>query len=204
MRMHFSSLLVVYPGFAELQVAAALDLLRGHTALTVATKERAPVRSEGGLQVQPDASWRSLIDRRFDLLLIPGAVDIELAFNDADLRALLRAAAPHAKLIGAICGGPMILAGAGALGAHRYTTNVSRELRAFLGAPETQFVDADLVLDGKLLTARGHAYGRFALAVATAMNIDTAPPARYVLQGVTNDGDDALAGAPLVQGPVNA
>ena len=201
--MDSSTLLVVYPGFAELQVAATLDLLRGHSALTVATAELAPVRSEGGLRVQPDAAWRALVDRHFDLLLIPGAVDIEFPFSNADLRALLRAAAPRARLIGAICGGPMILAGAGVLGAHRYTTNFAPERRSFLGAPETGFVDTDLVRDGKLLTARGHTYGRFALAIAKAMNIDTTALAHYVLQGIANDGDAAPTAVPLVRNPAS-
>lgn len=189
MRTETSALLCIYPGFAELQIAAALDLLRGRTELTVAAAERAIVRNEGGLPVQPDAAWRELITSKFDVLVLPGAVDIEFPFRHPDLHALLRAAVPRARVVGAICGGPVILAGAGALGGRRYTTSFSREQRDFLGVSDSGFVDADVVTDGNLVCARGHAYGRFALTVAAAAGIDSTRLARYVLQGATDAGN---------------
>lgn len=176
-------LLLVYPGFAELQVAAALDLLRERAALTVAAQRREPVRSEGGLAVMADATWGEVRGQRFDAVLVPGAVDLREAWQDDTLAALLAEAAQAATVVGAICGGPVLLHRAGLLAGRRWTTNFNAAQRASLGVPEAGWVDVDLVRDGPFVTARGHAHGRFALAVAEALGIDAAPLRRYVLQG---------------------
>lgn len=176
------ALLLVYPGFAELQVAPALDLLRGEVEVVVAAPARGAVRSEGGLAVLPEATWEELAGQPFAAVLVPGAIDLKAAYHHAALPALLAAAASGAEVVGAICGGPMLLHSAGLLDGRRYTTNFSAEQRALLGAPEGSYVDDELVVDGRLITARGHAHGRFGLAVAEALGIDVAPLRHYVLQ----------------------
>lgn len=178
-------LLCIYPQFAELQVAPALDLLRGHADLTVAAATRDPVPSEGGLSVLPNAAWPELRGARFDALVLPGAVDLKQAWEDTTLHDALRDLAPRTRVIAAICGGPMVLHAAGLLRGRRYTTNFTAEQREFLGVSGAEFVDDDVVIDRDLITARGHAHGRFGLALAEALGIGTARLRRYVLGATT-------------------
>ncbi|PYE53769.1 DJ-1/PfpI family protein [Deinococcus yavapaiensis KR-236] len=161
---------LVYPGFSEFEVTVALTLLNRRYQVVNVGLSREPVRGEGGLLVQPERSLDDVRSEEFAAILVPGAADMAVLADQPALSALLRGAHARGALLGAVCGGPFALGQAGVLDGVPYTVTFTAEQRAVLGVfPEGTFEFRDVVRSENVITAQGHAFVEFGLAVAEAL-----------------------------------
>ncbi|MFD9982436.1 type 1 glutamine amidotransferase family protein [Streptomyces massasporeus] len=146
--------LAVYDTLADWETGhATAQLARtGHEIRTVGPST-APVRSIGGLRVQPDLALDDLRPEDSALLILPGAdlwdTTDDLAPFGRTARAFLDAGVP----VAAICGATAGLAREGLLDDRDHTSAVSFYLAATGYAGGGRYVEADAVTDGLLITA---------------------------------------------------
>ena len=162
--------LLMYPGFSEFEVMVALNLLARCYQVVCVGLTLEPLTGEGGLRVLPERTIQEVRPESFAVVLIPGAVDLEVLADVPALDTFLRDMHAQGKLLGAICGGGFALAKAGLLEGLPYTVTFTAEQRAFLGVfPEAGFEYRDVVRSGHIITAQGHAFVEFGLEVAGAL-----------------------------------
>ncbi|MFB6847999.1 DJ-1/PfpI family protein [Streptomyces sp. NPDC056373] len=146
--------LAVYDTLADWETGhAAAHLARaGHEIRTVGPST-APVRSIGGLRIQPDLALGDLRPEDSALLILPGAdlwdTSGDLAPFARTARAFLDAGVP----VAAICGATAGLAREGLLDDRDHTSAVSFYLAATGYAGSGRYVDTDAVTDAGLVTA---------------------------------------------------
>ncbi|WP_420076726.1 type 1 glutamine amidotransferase family protein [Streptomyces sp. JL3001] len=146
--------LAVYDTFADWETGhATAHLARaGHDIRTVGPATR-PVRSIGGLSVQPDLALDDVRPEGSSLLILPGAdlwdAGDDLAPFARKAREFLDAGVP----VAAICGATAGLAREGLLDDRAHTSAVSFYLAATGYGGGERYVDADAVTDGALITA---------------------------------------------------
>ncbi|WCD98419.1 glutamine amidotransferase [Streptomyces sp. HUAS 31] len=146
--------LAVYDTFADWETGhATAHLARaGHDIRTVGPATR-PVRSIGGLSVQPDLALDDVRPEDSSLLILPGAdlwdAGDELAPFARKAREFLDAGVP----VAAICGATAGLAREGLLDDRAHTSAISFYLAATGYGGGERYVDADAVTDGALITA---------------------------------------------------
>jgi putative intracellular protease/amidase len=146
--------LAVYDTFADWETGhATAHLARaGHDIRTVGPATR-PVRSIGGLSVQPDLALDDVRPEDSSLLILPGAdlwdAGDDLAPFARKAREFLDAGVP----VAAICGATAGLAREGLLDDRAHTSAVSFYLAATGYGGGERYVDADAVTDGALITA---------------------------------------------------
>ncbi|HZF88971.1 type 1 glutamine amidotransferase family protein [Streptomyces sp.] len=135
------------PGHATAHLARA-----GHDIRTVGPAT-APVRTIGGLRVQPDLALADVRPEDSSLLILPGAdlwdTSDDLAPFARKAREFLDAGVP----VAAICGATAGLAREGLLDDRAHTSAVSFYLAATGYRGGEKYVDADAVTDGGLITA---------------------------------------------------
>jgi putative intracellular protease/amidase len=135
------------PGHATAHLTRA-----GHEIRTVGPTT-APVRTLGGLRVQPDLALAGLRPEDSALLILPGAdlwdTSDDLAPFARKAREFLDAGVP----VAAICGATAGLAREGLLDDRAHTSAVSFYLAATGYRGGERYVDADAVTDGRLITA---------------------------------------------------
>ncbi|MFI8889198.1 type 1 glutamine amidotransferase family protein [Streptomyces paradoxus] len=146
--------LAVYDTLADWETGhATAQLARtGHDIRTVGPSAD-PVRSVGGLRIQPDLALDDLRPEDSALLILPGAdlwdTSDDLAPFARTARAFLEAGVP----VAAICGATAGLAREGLLDDRDHTSAVSFYLAATGYAGGGRYVEADAVTDGALVTA---------------------------------------------------
>ncbi|MFJ8047636.1 type 1 glutamine amidotransferase family protein [Streptomyces luteogriseus] len=146
--------LAVYDTLADWETGhATAQLARtGHEIRTVGPSTD-PVRSVGGLRIQPDLALDGLRPEDSALLILPGAdlwdTSDDLAPFARTARAFLDAGVP----VAAICGATAGLAREGLLDDRDHTSAVSFYLAATGYAGGGRYVEADAVTDGPLITA---------------------------------------------------
>ncbi|MFG3717076.1 type 1 glutamine amidotransferase family protein [Streptomyces massasporeus] len=146
--------LAVYDTLADWETGhATAQLARtGHEIRTVGPST-APVRSIGGLRVQPDLALEDLRPEDSALLILPGA---DLWDTTDDLAPFARAARTFLEAgvpVAAICGATAGLAREGLLDDRDHTSAISFYLAATGYAGGGRYVEADAVTDGPLVTA---------------------------------------------------
>ncbi|MGW6791223.1 type 1 glutamine amidotransferase family protein [Streptomyces chartreusis] len=146
--------LAVYDTFADWETghATAHVARAGHDIRTVGPATR-PVRSIGGLSVQPDLALEDVRPEDSSLLILPGAdlwdAGDDLAPFARKAREFLDAGVP----VAAICGATAGLAREGLLDDRAHTSAISFYLAATGYGGGERYVDADAVTDGALITA---------------------------------------------------
>lgn len=161
--------IVLLDGFADWEVG--LFAAAGRAWLGARIRFHAPggrpVRSMGGLAAMPDAALEDLRTGDHDALALIGSSGWE-ADGAPDLTDLVRGDLAAGRPVGAICGGTVAAARAGALDDRRHTSNAAAYLiehaRGYRGA--AHYVDGPrAVVDGSLVTAPGTAPASFATAM---------------------------------------
>lgn len=151
-----SVLVVVPPGFEEIETLTPVDLLRraGAEVILAALDPEVSgarwVTGRCGVVLQADTLLASVGERRFDLLLLPGGPGVKVLRADGRAARLARAFVDQGRPVAAICAAPTILGDAGLLEGRRYTAHASvhPELPSALGGKR-------VVEDGLLITSRG-------------------------------------------------
>lgn len=178
--------LLLFPTFSEFEVTVALSLVPStHEVVTLALDE-STVKSEAGLLCQPHHKLSDLEPTDLDVLIIPGG-DMEPLIDAEPLFAFVGELHKQNKLLAAICSGPFVLARAGVLAGLPYTVSHSKEARDFLGCyDEATFRYEDIITAGNIITAQGHAFVAFGLAVAKHLNPDLSADAYAFYEGRGN------------------
>ncbi|MDA0709721.1 MAG: DJ-1/PfpI family protein [bacterium] len=126
-----------------------------------------PLVSESGLTYLPNQTISQVMaEPDTDALIIPGG---SIFPQREGLTQLIKKLDSERKLLAAICNGPQYLGPAGVLDTHRFTTSNSRgKIRALNVTdpfPWEKYVDKRVVLDRRIITAKGRAFVDFTFAV---------------------------------------
>lgn len=145
-------LVLLAPGFEEIEAVTPIDLLRraGARVVVASVTGEPAVTGRCQMTLHADARFADVIDHAFDLLLIPGGPGVQTLRSDGRAARLARAQVQAGRPVAAICAAPTVLADAGLLADRRFTAHFSvhAELPAALaGEP--------VVEDGPIITSRG-------------------------------------------------
>lgn len=151
--MNKSCLVLVPPGFEEIEVVTPVDILRrANIKVTLAGVGLDSLWAKGkqGMSLQLDALLPDVKGESFDSLLLPGGPGVQTLVESEAVISLVRLFYAAQKPIGAICAAPLVLYKAGILEGKKYTAHfsVSHTLtHMHLGSP--------VIVDGNLITANG-------------------------------------------------
>lgn len=163
---------LVFPDITQLDLTGpqqVLSRLPGAEQVLV-WKTRAPVRSESGLMLAPDATYADCPP--LDMICVPGGPGMNALLTDADTIAFLQRMAPKAKYVTAVCTGSLVLGAAGLLRSKRAATHwAAMEFLPKFGATP---VEERVVVDGNIITGGGVTAGiDFGLKVAAEVAGET-------------------------------
>ncbi|QWG46007.1 glutamine amidotransferase [Bacillus mycoides] len=161
-------LLFVYPTFAEFEITVATALLKNKYEIITAGVTKEMVISETGLQVQPHIELNEVRVEEYEGILIPGGDAIHM--KEAELLfSVIRQFSEKEKLVAAICAGPYALARAGLFKEISYTATIDyQKLDCF---PVENFVYEEVVQQSHIITAQGHAFVPFGIAIASYFGV---------------------------------
>ncbi|QUG85083.1 DJ-1/PfpI family protein [Bacillus nitratireducens] len=161
-------LLFVYQTFAEFEVTVATALLKKKYEIITAGLTKELIISETGFQVQPHIELSEVRVEEYEGIIIPGGDEVHM--KDADiLFSVIRQFFEKEKLVAAICAGPYALAKAGLFKEISYTATIDyQKLDCF---PVENFVYKEVVQHSNIITAQGHAFVPFGIAVASYFGV---------------------------------
>lgn len=155
--------ILVFDGVLTSDVTAPAEVLGAatrqewfstHQVLLVAAKDNRQIRTEEGLKIMADATIAEEIP--LDVLIVPGAYDMEPLLNDKQLIRYIQRTAKTARWIASNCAGAFILGKAGILEGRRATTWRGGEEDLRMRFPQVTVVpEENVVIDGNLITSRG-------------------------------------------------
>ncbi len=148
-------LLLLHPGFEEIEAVTPVDLMR-RAEIQVTTASVAPgleVTGGRGMTWIADALLSECEGMDYDMLLIPGGPGVGTLRKHPQVLSLIRPSDLEGRFIAAICAAPLVLLDAGILAGRTLTSfpDAEPELRPALKA----YVSDRVVRDGKLVTSRG-------------------------------------------------
>lgn len=160
------ALIILHPGFEEMEAVAPIDLLTraGVAVVQASTSGTLLVEGRNGISLQANHLLADVAGQDFDAVILPGGPGIKELRNDARIVDCLRRHHAAGRLVAAICAGPLLLLDAGLTKGIAYTAHPSTLEE--LGEPCNQAV----VTDGNIMTSRGAGTAtEFALALVQAL-----------------------------------
>lgn len=151
--MHKRCLVLVPPGFEEIEVVTPVDVLRrGKVQVVLAAVEGQSrmVKGKHQLSLEVDALLEDVLQEPFDGLLLPGGPGVQTLLESKEVLSLVQAFDKQEKPLGAICGAPLVLYRGGLLEGRKYTAHFSVAhtlTHIHLGSP--------VIVDKNLITANG-------------------------------------------------
>jgi 4-methyl-5(b-hydroxyethyl)-thiazole monophosphate biosynthesis len=174
-----SVLVLVFPRFSEYEIAVALSVLhQGGAVVTTVGLDGMPVRGEAGLTVVPDGSLAHAAPAHVDAVVVPGADDFRHLVDVPALYEWMKKVARRTPtpILAGISSGTYVLARAGLLNNHRYTTPFPEETRRALSVfPAEGFQPDPVVADGRVLTAHGRAFVEFGITLGRLLGLPFDP-----------------------------
>jgi len=142
-------------GCEELEAITITDLLvRAGVEVTTAGLDDQPVTASRGTTIIPDTSIDTVLDRTFDLIVLPGGLPGADHLRDNDkILTLLKNHAGEGKYIAAICAAPKAVAAAGLLDGKKATAYPG--VLEALGNDQIDVKHTAIEIDGKIVTSRG-------------------------------------------------
>lgn len=163
-----------YDGFCEFEVVLLGLIFREKNVFTAALENKVYI-SEEKQKFLPDKTVGELNPDEIDLFVVPGGNPSYL-FDNTVLRDFITTLNSKNKHIGAICGGPSLLASYGILDNKRCTGDSSgiREDEDYIELfQKAHVLNEDVVIDGNIITSTGQAFVEFAVELGKLMNIYT-------------------------------
>ncbi|HSP15565.1 MAG TPA: DJ-1/PfpI family protein [Thermoanaerobaculia bacterium] len=155
---------VLFPRLTQLDLTGPYEVFSRvpQCELLLVANSLAPVRSEFGLPIAPNATFDGA--PQCDVLLCPGGPGVNEAILDDGLLAFVRSQAGGARYVTSVCTGALILGAAGLLDGYRAATHwTAMEFLPLFGATP---VDERVVRDRNRITGGGVTAGiDFALSV---------------------------------------
>ncbi|NHJ12738.1 MAG: hypothetical protein EAX95_03640 [Candidatus Thorarchaeota archaeon] len=160
---------LLYDEFVQFEIVLALLLLRDKSEIHTFSIDDKVVPAFEKLHVMADMMLDDVNPSEIDLLLIPGGEPGKYRSRQ-DVNDLIREISNSNKEIAAICGGPEFLSNAGIIRGRRITHGHSDEY-ARVVFKDSVLVDKDVVVDGKIITARGQAFAEFAVEIGRQVGL---------------------------------
>lgn len=151
--MPLRTLLLLAPGYEELEAVAIIDILRrAAIEVIIAGTVTGPVASARNVKIVPDVELEEIKNEIFDLVILPGGIDgTENLSSDQRVVNLLKRQIEHNKGVGAICAAPTLLDRHGISEGHTITCHpVCRG-----DVKKTRLSDKRVVTDGNIITSQG-------------------------------------------------
>ena len=145
--------MVLFPGLTQLDLTGAYEVLARmpDTRVHLVASTLDPVRSEWGLTISPDTTFRDA--PTLDVLCVPGGWGVNGRLDDVELLDFLRDRGERARYVTSVCSGSLLLGAAGLLRGYRATTHwLSLDLLPLLGA---EAVKQRVVRDRNRVTGAG-------------------------------------------------
>lgn len=142
-------------GCEELEAITITDLLvRAGITVTTAGLDKQPVTASRGITIIPDTSIDAVLDKTYDLIVLPGGLPgADHLRDDENIQKLLKNHADKGKYIGAICAAPKAMAAAGLLEGKKATAYPG--ILEALGNEQIDVKDSAIEIDGNIVTSRG-------------------------------------------------
>ncbi len=107
-------------------------------------------------------------------LVLPGCSDFTEVFRDQKINEFLKSFQGNSSFpIGAICGGPILLARAGLLKDKKFTASIYMDFFDFCPfLDKTNYVAAPIVVSDNIVTAGGSNFNGFAVAMALYLDLN--------------------------------
>lgn len=160
---------------ADFEITLAFHLLKakGNREIIPVGQDLSPVVSQAGFIYLPKQTLKQAMDLAgVEALIIPGG---PIRPQRDELTQLIRKIHQEKKLLAAICFGPHYLGRAGVLDERHYTTSCSVDTIKSLQVPDpfprNNYVEARVVCDENVITAKGSAFVDFAFAIADYLDI---------------------------------
>lgn len=167
-----------YDHFANFEVIIAVGNLAARGDIIGVALENRPFHSEEKQTFLPAMTIRDVDPRDVDVFLIPGGV-VDPIIEDPHLKTLLLKLNEQGKIIGAICGGVILLGQYGILDgksftcfARRYEIDDATLEKYFKNA---NYTGQDVVVDSNIVTAMGQAFIEFGTEVADLAGVFATP-----------------------------
>lgn len=160
--------LIVFPGLTQLDLTGPYEVFNRmpNTNVALLASGSAPVRSEWGLPIAPDAAFADAPE--LDVLCVPGGWGVNAMLEDRELLSFLRDRGGGAKYVTSVCSGALLLGAAGLLRGYRASTHwMSLDLLPLFGATP---VRERVVVDRNRITGGGVTAGiDLALVIASQL-----------------------------------
>lgn len=145
-------LVLLAPGFEEIEMVTPVDLLKraGATTVLASVSPEKLVKGRSGIKVEADALLDDLDVDSFDVLLIPGGPGVNALHDDGRTAILAQEFYKANKPVAAICAAPTLLRNAGLLHGKSFTAHFSVQ-----GELPAAQVEERVLTDGLLTTSRG-------------------------------------------------
>ncbi|MBL7115333.1 MAG: DJ-1/PfpI family protein [Kiritimatiellae bacterium] len=147
------ALILLADGIEEMETVIIVDVLRRAAwNVTMASIDNSEITASRGVRLLADKTFDAIDPTDYDVLLIPGGMGgtQRLQKHQGVLEAI-RTFSDHAKWIGAICAGPLVLQSAGILEEKLVTCHPG--VRDQLTAPRES--NSRVVVDGRIVTSQG-------------------------------------------------
>jgi protein deglycase len=167
-------LLFVYDSFAEFEISILITCLNGSDYELVTCSPYSPgktVTSTGKLKIMADITVDEVNTDDYAALIIPGGNPYHL-LEETKVTKMIRSFFDSSKLVGAICGGPALLGGAGILNHIKYTASLTpndTQYQPYLNWDNK--CEEHLVFDQNVVTSTGSNYIVFAEEILRQLKI---------------------------------
>jgi 4-methyl-5(b-hydroxyethyl)-thiazole monophosphate biosynthesis len=145
------ALIILHPGFEEMEAVAPIDLLAraGVEVIQASTSNSLQVAGRNGITMQATHRLADVATDNFDAIILPGGPGIMQLRGDTRIVECLQRNHQAGKLIACICAAPLLLLDAGISQKIAYTAPPTTldELQAAR--------DEAVVCDGQVITSRG-------------------------------------------------
>lgn len=148
-------LLLLTPGFEELEAVAPIDLLRraGIEVVSAALGPDTLVTGSHGIRILADTRFEECLDKDYDMVVLPGGPGADTLRKDSRVFDLLRRAHAQGIPLAAICAAPLVLAEAGVAKDRMVTSFPS--VQAKMTGLIREYSENRVVVDGGIVSSRG-------------------------------------------------
>ena len=147
------TLILSADGFGDLELFVPYyRFLEEGFDVDIASRKKEKIEGKHGYKIAATKTFDEINPEEYDILLLPGGKAPQKVRKEAAALQIVRHFMEKNKPVAAICHGPQILIGAGAVKDRRMTCwpEVAKELREAGAAYE----DKEVVVDGNLITSR--------------------------------------------------
>ncbi len=176
------AIILLANGYEETEAIGAWDALRrgGVDARFVSINDTTAVEGAHGLHFVADTTLSEVQDHLYDAVALPGGLGGANNLNASkEVRDFLQKHYENGRVVAAMCAAPIVLADMGLLKGKKATAYPGFEGKL----DGAEYVDAEAVIDGNIVTARGPVYG-LVYGVAILSLLEGKEKAREVADGL--------------------